>query len=289
MAYNNADQLKKLISLLDDERNDIFLHLDADSKINEIDFSPFVKKSKLYKTDNVSVKWAHYSEVEAQNRLLKDALSKGRYKYYHLLSGMDLPIKTQDEIHAFFDDKDKEFIAIKAIETAYNLNHVKYSYPLLNCKKFKKRKALKVLEKVLVAIQKVFGVNRVKKYQRAGWHFYDGWLWFSITDDFARLLIEKEEDVKAIFCKAKAADEMVLQTIAMNCGYKDCFYDINGFRNGSMRYIDWGRGKPYVFREGDFEDLIASPYMFARKFDEKVDGRIVDKIYNYLSEKQNKK
>ena len=42
--------------------------------------------------------------------LLKAAI-KGNYDYYHLISGMDLPIKTQKEIHEFFENnKGKEFI-----------------------------------------------------------------------------------------------------------------------------------------------------------------------------------
>lgn len=31
------------------------------------------------------------------------AASHGHYAYYHLLSGMDLPIKDQDTVHAFFE------------------------------------------------------------------------------------------------------------------------------------------------------------------------------------------
>ena len=49
-----------------------------------------------------------------------------------------------------------------------------------------------------------------------------------------------------------------------------------------LRYIDWKRGNPYVFCNEDFEDLVNSPYLFARKFDLNVDAQIVFRIYNHL-------
>ena len=37
--------------------------------------------------------------------------------------------------------------------------------------------------------------------------------------------------------------------------------------HANMRWIDWKRGNPYTFEDGDYEELIASDYLFARKFD----------------------
>lgn len=50
-----------------------------------------------------------------------------------------------------------------------------------------------------------------------------------------------------------------------------------------MRLIDWKRGKPYIFRSGDYNQLISFNKMFARKFDEDVDFDIVEKIFWTLS------
>ena len=49
-----------------------------------------------------------------------------------------------------------------------------------------------------------------------------------------------------------------------------------------MRHIDWKRGNPYVFKIDDFDELINSPCMFARKFDINTDRKICEKIFNYL-------
>ena len=34
---------------------------------------------------------------------LRALLDRYNYEYYHLISGVDLPIKTQDDIHDFFN------------------------------------------------------------------------------------------------------------------------------------------------------------------------------------------
>lgn len=54
--------------------------------------------------------------------------------------------------------------------------------------------------------------------------------------------------------------------------------------NGAQRYIDWNRGSPYVFRQVDFNALKSSEYLFARKFMEKKDKKIIDSLYSYLKE-----
>ena len=56
----------------------------------------------------------------------------------------------------------------------------------------------------------------------------------------------------------------------------------NNYNYDSKRYIDWKRGNPYTFRKEDFNNLINSKALFARKFDLSVDKEIVDMIFNYF-------
>lgn len=48
-----------------------------------------------------------------------------------------------------------------------------------------------------------------------------------------------------------------------------------------MRYIDWNRGDPYVWRSCDFYKLINSEFLFARKFDSNIDADIIEKITQF--------
>jgi hypothetical protein len=48
------------------------------------------------------------------------------------------------------------------------------------------------------------------------------------------------------------------------------------------RLIDWKRGTPYVFKKEDYNMIMNSNTMFARKFSTIVDKEIIDLIYDKL-------
>jgi hypothetical protein len=70
------------------------------------------------------------------------------------------------------------------------------------------------------------------------------------------------------------ADEIFYQTI---------INQIDGINiiNNCLRYIDWKSGPehPRILRINDYEKIMESGNLFARKFDETVDNEIIDKIY----------
>ena len=80
---------------------------------------------------------------------------------------------------------------------------------------------------------------------------------------------------------------MFLQTEIMNSKYKNNLY-YNKMDNNyiaCMRYIDWNRGKPYTWTLNDFDELIHSKFLFARKFDWNIDKEIIIKIKEYIENK----
>lgn len=102
MCHTNFDQLNILLDLLDDKRNDLYLHIDKKSKGYSIDdIKSHAVKSELFFVKPMRVNWGGDSQIKLEIKLLAEA-TKIPHEYYHLLSGMDLPLKTQEEIHAFF-------------------------------------------------------------------------------------------------------------------------------------------------------------------------------------------
>jgi hypothetical protein len=133
----------------------------------------------------------------------------------------------------------------------------------------------------MVAMQKPF-VRRNKDVD-----FHRGQQWFSITDEFARYVVSKKEWIEKIFRKTWCSDEVVMQTVLMDSPFKNSVYtdkrSAGSWKNTCcMRYIDWERGGPYIFRESDFDELIACGMCFARKFDAKVDSKIIDKLKRHF-------
>lgn len=276
MAFDNFEILKKLLLLLDDYRNDIYLHIDKKSNdFYQEDYQGLLQHSKLHFITRKAVYWADFSQVEVTLDLIKNSIPEG-YKYYHLLSGVDLPIKTQDEIHAFFYDRTEEFLGIVPKEVEYSVKRLKYYYFCVNTKFYRKCKCIKVLSRGGALLQALCGVNRLKN---CNMKILDGWQWFSITDDFARYIIAHESLIYKMFSRTIAPDELFIHILAFNSRFKEKIFDMTDLQKGSLRFIDWKRGKPYVFKKEDFDDLINSSCLFARKFDAKVDMNIVNMIF----------
>ena len=131
MAHGQMDVLRKLIEELDYEWNDIYIHIDIKvGKISIKELTRNIKKSKIYFVKRMSVVWGGSSLIKCEMRLLKEA-AKNEYRYFHYLSGVDFPIKTQKQIHEFFDLHDgKEFIEFWERDKADFEYRIKYYYPL---------------------------------------------------------------------------------------------------------------------------------------------------------------
>lgn len=70
----------------------------------------------------------------------------------------------------------------------------------------------------------------------------------------------------------------------MNSDYKKSLWHESDKKRNNMnvRLIDFKRGNPYVWKRQDYDEIINTEHLFARKFDDKVDKQIIDKIYSYL-------
>lgn len=271
IAHNEFEVLKALLQLLDYEKNDIYLHIDR--KVDDFDerlYTSYVKKSHVYILKNrISVTWGDYSQIECELRLLEAAVPKN-YSYYHLLSGVDLPIKPQNVIYDFFESSQMQFVHFDSeILNEFFLKRVNKYWLIKGRNKSFFQKAI---NRVLLTLQ--FPINRVKK---SGLNYQKGANWFSITNGFAQYLVLNRAVIEKTFKYTLCGDEMFLQTLIMCSPYKDEIYlkKTSDDYHSIQREIDWKRGNPYVFQKEDFEYLNSSELMFARKFSWNVDSEIV--------------
>lgn len=280
MAHEDFSILEKLIEAIDDKRNDIYIHIDKKVKTDEKNiFNALKYKSKIYFIDRMKVNWGGFSQIECELTLLKAAVQNS-YSYYHLLSGADFPLKDQNEIHEFFEiNSGKEFVHFDGENLEENyLFRLKYYHFFQENNFFAKNrfsgKLRQLTNKYSIYAQKIIGVDRLRsksvKYMK-------GANWFSITDEFARYVISKEDWIMHTFKNTLCCDEVFLQTILYNSRFKNNLY-LNDFNNNYlsiMRCIDWERGNPYTWKVEDTDTLINSPFLFARKFSSKTDGEII--------------
>lgn len=284
-AHQNLWQLEQLLKCLDYKHNDIYLHIDAKSSLlNEYLQSEIeLEDSRLAVVPSVKVSWGGYSQIQAELNLLRFAHSKGPYARYHLISGADLPLVSQPEMHRYFD-----------LNSRYEYVHYDYCYP---AKLFRNRMGLyhflqdsmgrgniaqRTAESILLAFQKAMQVNRIRN---VAFELGKGANWFSITEDLARHVLDREHWIKQTFKFTKCCDEVFLQTIVLNSPFcKRRYFDDREGRYGNMRAVDWRRGNPYIWRTSDYDALMGSGYMFARKFDSNVDKKIIQKIVSVVSQ-----
>ena len=102
IAHNHYDLLMRLVEQLDYEGNDIFVHINK--LVKSPDFAKIenvTKHSKVIFVDRKEIVWGMYGCVEAIYELLRTAKKNDRYDYYHLLSGVDIPLKSNNYINSF--------------------------------------------------------------------------------------------------------------------------------------------------------------------------------------------
>ncbi|WP_099467049.1 beta-1,6-N-acetylglucosaminyltransferase [Konateibacter massiliensis] len=293
VAFNNWELLERLITLLDDERNDLYLHIDKNIKLTNIErFQALAKRSHVFFLERLDGSWGTPGLADIQLEFYKTATKKDTYEYYHLLSGVCLPLKTQDEIHDFFkQNTGKEFVHFVSkppvedhLYKRYSLYHFFLRY--VRGDGFFRKALLGVIgEKISVALQTLFRVDRQADIRDI---LSYGSNWSSVTHELAVYAAERIEEIKKRTRYTFAPDECVLQTLVYSSHFKDRLYSMeyNDDYHANQRYIDWTRGNPYVWTAKDYDELMNSDYLFARKFDWSTDSEIIERICQEILKKQ---
>ena len=275
MAHGQFEQLKKLILLLDDPRNDIYVHVDAKSRhFNQNQFERLTENASLFFIRRKRVTWGAYSQVRCELELLEAAV-KDYHDYYHLLSGADLPIKSQDQIHKFFEDNQgSEFLSIhEGVMVTKNFRDRIQVYHFLQ-ELVGNKKSDSLFFKIEWDLLKLQELLRIDRLKNSNLEFQKGTNWFSITHALAHYVVSKAPQIQKMYKFTKCADEVFLHTLAWNSHF------LSRIQYDSKRLIDWKRVRPYIFRLEDYDTLMNSPCFWARKFDEDIDPDIVQKISN---------
>lgn len=283
LTHGNFAILEKQLRFLDSENADFFIHVDAKADFDEERFSAVTERSRVTFVPRRRISWGHFAIAEAELELLR-AAAPGRYDYYHLLSGVDVPVKPRAYIEEYFTRAPgTNYVNFLAPEISRaDLYRVMFYYPMqrYNIRKPAVRRALRNFS---AAVQLGFGVDRTRRLPD-GFAFQKGAQWFSITHALAAYLLEKESEIRGIFSDTYCPDEMFVQTEIINSPFRDTLPE-NAFCNdyaSCLRYVDWKRGNPYTFTDADLAELLSTPEtaLFARKFDYRSAPAVVDALFD---------
>lgn len=274
IAHHEFVVLQRLIDLLDDVRNDIYIHFDK--KVKDIPVLTCTY-SQLHIVENrIDVRWGHVSQIESEYALFEAVYRSGKpYARYHLISGTHLPLKTQDDIHVFFSHHaDKEIlspIATDHYEIDFKLHRYhffirNYKHPNTVMSRF-----FQFVWHVLLKIQYKLHIKRpkLKVSTKAN-------NWVSLTSAALIYILHQKNDVLELFERSFCGDEFFVPYLLESADRK-----FNVMNYPHLLFNDFENDNPRVLKDSDYKFLVQSDYLFARKFSEK-EKTIVEKLCTHL-------
>lgn len=268
-AYKNFKQLKDLIIQFDGGFN-IYIHIDKKSKIRKKELDEITNVSNVkYITQKYKVNWGGTNHLKACLLLSEKALFHNENIYFHLITGEDYPLKTNNYFKGKLSSNLKSKLNFLEFSDMPNKNwknggvdRLKYYnfYDLFNVKSSFGRKWIRKT----LRIQNIFRIKRSMNFEL---QLYCGSTYWTLHRETLKYVIDFTNHnplflrrFKFTFC----AEEFYFQTVIMNSEYA------NKVINDNLRYIDWETGRggyPAFLDETDYKTIISSDKLFARKID----------------------
>jgi len=275
MAHKNVEQLNILIEILDHERIDIYLHIDAKSNIvpNKV-IAP--KLATLTEVARHDTRWGDVSQMYTEMELFR-AVNKSNIDYcrVHLISGEDLPVWKIDDIIAFFDkecNRDVEYI----IANEYSPAEPRLRYYWLCTRHMRGALVYKIIRHTTLLLQRLFRVNRLKYCDLP---FRMGPNWVSLTPKAINHIVNVFPRYERNFCYSVCVDEVYKQMLLGGAFHLS--------ENGNMHYAKFqpNVSSPVIINSQMTDDLLGNPnFCFARKFDITVDREAVEKVVKWVKD-----
>jgi len=269
LVHRYPGQFKRLFRAIWHPANYYLIHVDKRSGVGlqtEIqDFLSSFANTSLLKSQ--SILWGGYSMVDAELRGIEELLKiSSEWEFFINLSAQDFPLKSQTHIQDFLSRNiGKDFIKVA------------------NQRKIRPD-TLSRIENYCIEFSKRILRTPIKRPYLRGVTPYIGNQWMILSRKFCEYICYTPEvkRFKRFYRHTFIPDEGFFQTVIMNTNYKGTIV------NDDKRTIVWVpigtiKLRPKDFTSKDAEFLLASQGLFARKFDEIVEGGILSILESNLS------
>lgn len=273
-AYTDFDFLKKTVEIYtSDERVDCYIHVDRKVKIPE-DLKEWAgSRDRVRLFSKYKVNWGSYKHISAVLFLMRQALDRGSYDYFHIISANSFITGNISETLDFFeqgegktnyvqvvdleeDDKDK------VIDPWFIYYHFLHIYNKRSEKGY-------AFDKFFEKVQRKLGVRRKTRYK------YKGLFYAHYTGEFVEYALKYVKEHPKYLRNLKMcniSEEFFFQNILMYSPFKDKVY------NSHLIYDVWNAGGVAQFlSEADYEKIKRGEYLFARKF-----GKGSEKLFEMI-------
>ena len=291
-TFTDPQHLSRLIKALDGADVHFFIHVDA-----KVDIRPFDELTKgdnvHYLSDRVNVYWGTYSQVEFQMRMIQAALDLSvRFDRLFMLSGQDYPLWSNGQIRDYLSQcGEHELISGICLDTEEVEESKKRIYRLFRPQtdiRWLSAKANDWLSKALRKFCKLTGMRKKLWMEVDGkqWHLFKGSDYFCLSHDLAAYVVRTWQEQPAIhqyFKTSFAPSETCIPTIVFNNPTYAALADLHTGDYTTLKaltllhYIDY---VPVIriWNDADFDELVNSGKMFARKFTTADSTPLLDRI-----------
>ncbi len=279
LAYNQHDHFTRLQKELISVNNYLYIHID---KKHEYSF-PIKPGSNIYfETNSHKVFWGEFSQVEAQIKLLRNAITNKSNDYFILLYGSDYPVRSQAHIQKYLGQQKKEHINIvKMPEAGKTLDRIQY-FRVLEANR--NDSLLGLTKRALNHSIRILDIKRELPRKYRHMTLFGGSSWWVLSRECIKYILEYIDDNPEFvnFWKhTLIPDETFFHTIIGNSKFMDRV-------KPNVMYTNWikGESNPRIISEKDFpilkkgtftNDFGTHDILFARKFDDN-SSSIIEKI-----------
>ncbi len=299
LAHTDPEQLKRLISSLNSDSSLFYIHWDKKNE-SVLFESPIIKELQSHSnihfiTNRIKVYWGGASIVYATIELLKEAFKEQDITYFHLLSGIDYPLKPLQYIFRFFENNKNNYLTYIPQESNMRYfieRYYFYDNDYINPQNKKRSIKRTIVYQTLLFIQRctwflvqVLGI-RIRK--KVNMQFYHGTQWFSLHRNAVTYIIkflnENSWILKRFKYTAVCDETFFIMLLMNNSQLKDSIIN-NDLR---LRLYD---GMPnrsgYILTEKDFELIKNSDALFGRKFVSGKSEKLIELINNMFLTQSN--
>jgi len=270
IAHNEFVILQKLIDSLDDDRTDIYVLFDK--KVKALPMLTTKKSGLTVLKNRVNIYWGHYSQIQAEMILFKEIAQKD-YSYCHLISGVHLPLYSQEFLFDYFDKVYPKQV-FSFLPT--NLKEIDFKVKLRSFFIKYYHSSNQVISRLsqyswvlFLKIQKIFNLRRMyyREYVKCS-------NWVCITQEAVNYLVNHEREIEENFKYTFCGDEFFVPTVLKNA---DVPFDF--FIEERLLFQRFENTRATILKVEDYNKLIDSKALFARKFSE-ISIEVVEMVMN---------
>lgn len=230
--------------------------------------------------------------MDYQINLLRAALNHStKYDYIFMLSGFDYPLWSNAKITKYLEDNyGCEYLKGIAVQSTYYLRDLQREVRPDFDPKWLPASCGRIIRGGLRKMAKLLRIRKPKVLRTSTGEIYDvykGSDYFCITSELAQYVVDKYDSDKRIrryFRHTFAPSETVIHTIAFNSPYKSkCILALGPYEGLAsltpLHYINGCHIK--ILCTEDFDQLINSGKMFARKFRSGISEELISLLEAY--------